>query len=131
MKIGRISGTGESGQVTIDGFAVDGVAEGLASSPTSLVLSRRQESSSIHRADGSTAALSSSAPWTSRSVPNVQPFSYAGAIETTAAIEVAAFSPRSLMHLLDVSPPETADPSVLSSLAIRGAGGYPGRAMQA
>lgn len=118
MKIGRIAGTGESGQVTIDGFALDGVAEGLASSPTSLAietagieLNTREQTVQLQRIEARALDVEISA--------DVQPFSYAGPIETTAAIEVAAFSPRSLMHLFDVSPPETADPSVLSSLAIR------------
>jgi AsmA protein len=118
MKIGRIAGTGESGQVTIDGFALDGVAEGLASSPTSLAietagieLNTREQTVQMQRIEARALDVEISA--------DVQPFSYAGPIETTAAIEVAAFSPRSLMHLFDVSPPETADPSVLSSLAIR------------
>jgi AsmA protein len=44
----------------------------------------------------------------------LQPFSYAGAVEPAGKIQVAAFSPRSLMHLFDVEAPETADPVVLS-----------------
>lgn len=117
MKIGRISGAGESGQVTIDGFTVDGVAEGLANSPTSLVLKTagievNTQSQTVQLQPVELRALDVEIN------ANVQPFSYAGDIEINAAIDVAAFSPRSLMHLFDVAPPETADPSVLSSLAI-------------
>ena len=117
MRIGRISGAGESGQVTIDGITVDGVAEGLANSPTSLVLKTagievNTQSQTVQLQPVELRALDVEIS------ADVQPFSYAGDIEMTAAIDVAAFSPRSLMHLFDVAPPETADPSVLSSLAI-------------
>ena len=107
----------ENGLIALDGFALDGVTEGLANSPTRLGIKTagvevdtenqtvRLEPIELRALDVDISA-------------EVQPFSYAGAIEATAAIKIAAFSPRSLMHLFDVSPPETADPSVLSSLAI-------------
>ena len=107
----------ESGVVTLDGFALDGVTEGLANSPTRLgiktagvAVNTQNQTVQLQPVELRAMDVEISA--------DVQPFSYAGAIEATAAIKVAAFSPRSLMHLFDVSPPETADPSVLSSLAI-------------
>lgn len=117
MKIGRISGSGDSGQVSIDGFTIDGVAEGLANSPTSLMLDTAGIEVNVQDQTVQLQPLELRALDVEISA-DVQPFSYAGAIEISAAIKVAAFSPRSLMHLFDVSPPETADPSVLSSLAI-------------
>jgi AsmA protein len=49
---------------------------------------------------------------------DVEPFSYADAIEPIAQFRVAAFSPRSLMHLFDVDAPQTADPNALTSLEL-------------
>jgi AsmA protein len=93
------------------------VTDGLANSPTSLAIkvvgvevNTAEQTVQLQPIEVRALDIEISA--------DVQPFSYAEAIETTAAIKVAAFSPRSLMHLFDVSPPETADPSVLSSLAI-------------
>jgi AsmA protein len=48
----------------------------------------------------------------------IEPFSYEKEISPQARIEVDAFSPREVMALLDIVPPETADPDALSSLAI-------------
>jgi len=107
----------ESGLVRLDDFALEGVTDGLANSPTTLVV--KTAGVELNTADQTIQMQ----PVEVRALDveisaDVQPFSYAGAIETTAAIKVAAFSPRSLMHLFDVSAPETADPSVLSRLAI-------------
>ena len=107
----------ESGVVTLDGFALDGVTEGLANSPTRLGIKTAGVAVNTQNQTVQLQSVELRAMDVEISA-DVQPFSYAGAIEATAAIKVAAFSPRSLMHLFDVSPPETADPSVLSSLAI-------------
>jgi len=107
----------ESGVVTLDGFALDGVTEGLANSPTRLGIKTAGVEVNTENQTVQLQSVELRAMDVEISA-DVQPFSYAGAIEATAAIKVAAFSPRSLMHLFDVSPPETADPSVLSSLAI-------------
>ncbi len=109
----------ETGLIRFDGFALDGVTDGLANSPTRLGIKIagieiNTESQTVQMEPIELRALDVDIS------ADVQPFSYAGAIEATAAIKIAAFSPRSLMHLFDVSPPETADPSVLSSLAIEG-----------
>jgi len=107
----------ESGLVRLDNFSLEGVTDGLANSPTSLAietagieLNTAEQTVRLQPIEVRALDVEISA--------DVQPFSYAGAIKTTAAIKVAAFSPRSLMHLFDVSPPDTADPSVLSSLAV-------------
>jgi AsmA protein len=107
----------DAGVVRLDDFSLEGVTDGLANSPTSLAIkvvgvevNTAEQTVQLQPIEVRALDIEISA--------DVQPFSYAEAIETTAAIKVAAFSPRSLMHLFDVSPPETADPSVLSSLAI-------------
>ena len=107
----------ESGLVKLNDFSLEGVTDGLANSPTSLgiktagiELNTAEQTVQLQPIEVRALDVEISA--------DVQPFSYAGAIEMTAEIKIAAFSPRSLMFLFDVSPPETADPSVLSSLAI-------------
>ena len=107
----------ENGQITLDGFALDGVTEGLANSPTRLGIKTAGVEVNIENQTVQLEPIELRALDVDISA-EVQPFSYAGAIEVSAAIKIAAFSPRSLMHLFDVSPPETADPSVLSRLAI-------------
>lgn len=107
----------DNGLITLDGFALDGVTEGLANSPTSLGIKTagievNTETQTVQLEPIEFRALDVEIS------ADVQPFSYAGDIEANAAISIAAFSPRSLMYLFDISPPETADPSVLSSLVV-------------
>jgi AsmA protein len=49
---------------------------------------------------------------------DVQPFSYADAIQPQAAIRIDAFSPRNVMRLLGVEPPATADPAALTRVIL-------------
>lgn len=49
---------------------------------------------------------------------SVEPFSWADTPQPVATIEVAAFSPRSLMQRLDIEVPETADPNALGKLIL-------------
>jgi AsmA protein len=49
---------------------------------------------------------------------DVEPFSYAESVQPNAALRVDAFSPRSLMHLLDIEVPKTADPVALSKVIV-------------
>jgi AsmA protein len=48
----------------------------------------------------------------------VEPFSYASDPQPTAALSIAAFSPRTLMVELGIEAPETADPDVLDRLYV-------------
>ena len=48
----------------------------------------------------------------------VEPVAYGGAPDTTAALKIDTFSPRSVMTQLGIEPPETTDPGVLSELSI-------------
>jgi AsmA protein len=107
----------ESGVLTLDGFSLQGVTDGLANSPTSLAINTAgievdTENQVVQLQPIEMRALDVEVS------ADVQPFSYAGDAEINAAINISPFSPRSLMHLFDVAPPETADPSVLSRLAI-------------
>ena len=49
---------------------------------------------------------------------DVQPFSYADAIQPQATIQIDAFSPRSVMQRLGVEPPATADPAALTRVIL-------------
>ena len=49
---------------------------------------------------------------------DVEPFSYADSPKPSAAIQIAAFSPRSLMRQLAIDVPETADPDALGRMML-------------
>jgi AsmA protein len=107
----------DTGIVALDGLALGGVAEGLVDAPTRFSFETagvevRTEDQVISMQPVAITALDIDIS------AELQPFSYAGSIEPTAAIQVDAFSPRSLMHLFEIEPPETADPVALSSMII-------------
>jgi AsmA protein len=60
---------------------------------------------------------------------DVEPFSYAGDPQPDAKIDIAAFSPRTLMTELGIEAPETADPEVLGKLRIEAKAGVTARAI--
>ena len=107
----------ESGVFTLDGFLVEGQVEGLVEGPTrmrfetaAMEINSAENMVSVDPVTLSLLDLEISA--------DVEPFSYENDIKPAAQIRVEPFSPRSLMHLFDVEPPETADPNVLSNVSI-------------
>ncbi len=115
LDIGTISGDGDT--ISIAGMSLRALLEGLASAPTQLEfdtggisVQTADETVTIEPLDFSVLGIDISA--------RVEPFSYAGAVEPVAVIEVDAFSPRSVMHQLDIEAPVTADPSALSNVII-------------
>jgi len=115
LTIGTISGQG--GDLEIDGISVTGVLDGVVSTLTpfsietnGIVVQTAEQVVTMQPVEMSVLGMDISG--------DVEPFSYAGDVEPVAKIEVAAFSPRSLMELFDAEVPETADPSVLSSVVI-------------
>jgi AsmA protein len=107
----------DTGIVALDGLTLGGVAEGLVDAPTRFSFETagvevRTVDQVISMQPVAITALDLDVS------AELQPFSYAGSIEPTAAIQVDAFSPRSLMHLFEIEPPETADPIALSSMII-------------
>ena len=106
-----------SGLVQLDDLSVEGVIEGLASIPTKLELStdRIEVLTNESRVSMQTVDLS---VLDMHIVANVEPFSYENSITPKATIAIDAFSPRTLMQLFDVAPPETADPSALSRVIV-------------
>ena len=112
-----VSFDSKKGLVILDGVMVEGVVEGIATSPTRLQF----ETNGIEvQTESQVVTLQ---PLALKLLgldiqADVEPFSYAGSIEPRAAIQIDAFSPRSLMHLLDIVPPETADPGALSRVIV-------------
>jgi AsmA protein len=107
------------GLVVFDGLKMEGVVEGVATSPTSL----RFETDGIEVRTEDQVVTMQPLDLTVLGIDigaDIEPFSYAGDVEPVAAIKVDAFSPRSVMHLLDIEAPVTADPGALSSVLIEG-----------
>lgn len=103
--------------VVFDGLTVDGVIEGIATSPTRLAF----ETDGIEVQTEDQAVTMKPLALTLLGIDlqaDVEPFSYAGSVEPVADIQIDAFSPRSLMHLLEIEVPETADPVALSSVIV-------------
>jgi AsmA protein len=105
----------DTGVLQLGKLAVKGSVAGVASIPTKMSLST----------DGITVSMNdyqvTSEPFDltmldMRIAANVQPFSYEDRITPKASIAIDAFSPRTVMRLFDVEPPETADPGALSRM---------------
>ncbi len=107
----------DAGTVIFGESSLEGLVEGLAEIPAKLEF----ETAGI---DVSTVEKTASVQPISMSLlgididAEVEPFSYADTIQPEAAIRVGAFSPRSLMTAFGSVPPETADPSALSSVSM-------------
>jgi len=106
-----------SGTLQFDGLLVEGLVEGIASIPTRIALQTDGIEVSISESVVSMQSLDLTM-LDMRIVADVQAFSYEEAFTPKAVIAVDAFSPRTLMQLFDVQPPETADPSALSLVII-------------
>jgi AsmA protein len=107
----------ETGLLTFDELFVDGTIEGVASIPTTMSLeSDRIEIST--REYLITASPLEVSMLDMHMIADVQPFSYEDSVTPKATIAIDAFSPRTLMQLFDVAPPETADPIALSRVIV-------------
>ena len=113
---GSIS-TADDGAIHLDGFSFDALLEGVAEVPTtvglqtaSLEVNTAAETIALDKVELALLGLDISAV--------VEPFSYAGDITPVAAIQVDAFSLRSLMQRLDIEAPETTDPTALGKVII-------------
>lgn len=107
----------DEGLVRVDGLTVAGVIEGIATSPTRLAfetdgieVQTKEQRVTLQPVSLTILGIDMKA--------DVEPFSYAGEVEPNAAIRVDAFSPKSLMSLLEIEVPETADPSALSKVIV-------------
>ncbi len=106
-----------TGELRLNGVNLDGTIEGVAAIPTTISL----------RTDG--VAISTNESQVSLQtvdltmldmhiIADVEPFSFRDQLTPRATIAVETFSPRSVMQLFDVQPPETADPVALSRVTI-------------
>lgn len=115
LRIGPISGDREN--LFVNGFSIDGALEGVASMPTRLRITTKgiavqtlDKTVTMQPVEMTVLGIDIEA--------DVDPFSYAGSVEPGAVIRIDAFSPRSLMHLLDIEAPKTADPVALSRVIV-------------
>lgn len=113
----RLGFNADGGLLQLNALSVDGVIEGLASIPTRMSLKTDAIEVSTRESRVSAQPVELTMLDMNLTV-NVQPFSYEGEVTPKATIAVDAFSPRSVMQLFDVAPPETADPVALSRLII-------------
>ncbi len=105
------------GRIVLDGLNVDGTIEGLASIPTKLSIAT--DSVSVDTAGSAIEMQPVDLELLGMEIAAVvEPFTYDDRITPKAKVDVAAFSPRSLMTLFDVQPPVTADPGALSSVIV-------------
>jgi AsmA protein len=113
----RVSFDRDAGTVVFGDSSLEGLVSGLADAPTRMAFSTSGiavdtvgKMASLQPVEISVLGLEISG--------EVRPFSYADDILPQAAISIAAFSPRSLMTLFGVQPPETADPVALSRVIV-------------
>ncbi len=100
----------------VDGLNIAGVLRGLVAEPTDFNFDAR--AISVDTAAQSVAAGELDLMVLGLSMAaDVQPFSYANAPEPQATLRVSAFSLKELMQVLDIAPPETADPNALTRVS--------------
>lgn len=117
LNVSTGSVTGNQGTIHIDGFEIDALLSGLAAEPTTFKLATAAidintgaETIAMDRVTLGLLGLDISA--------TPEPFSYAGDITPVAAVQVDAFSLRSLMQRMDIEAPETTDPTALGKVTI-------------
>jgi len=106
-----------TGALRFDGLSIDGTIEGIASIPTRMTLQTDGIEVLTNEQEVTMQTLDLTA-LDMRMVADIQPFSYAGSVTPKAIIAIDAFSPRTLMRLLDVDPPATSDPAALSLVIV-------------
>jgi len=107
----------DAGLISFGSSKLNGVIEGIAAEATQLEFETAgidvdsiEQTAAVQPVSLKVLDLSIAA--------DVEPFSYATDIQPTGRVRIDEFSPRHLMELLDVSPPETADPDALSVAAV-------------
>ena len=107
----------DEGLVVFDGLTIAGVIEGIAASPTRLnfetpgiEIQTKQQVATVQPLELEILGIEMKA--------DVEPLSYAGSVLPKAKLQIDAFSPKSLMTVLDIDVPETADPAALSRVIV-------------
>jgi AsmA protein len=107
----------KTGQLRLRDVALDGTMQGLAEIPTTINFRTDTVEVSTNESQVSLQTLDLTM-LDVHIVAEVEPFSYQDQIMPRGTITVETFSPRSLMQLFGVQPPETADPVALSRVTI-------------
>ena len=106
-----------NGVFTLNGFSMQGVANGIVESPTRM--SFATDGMEIRSAENIVSVEPISVSVLDIDIhAEVEPFSYDGDIKPTAQIRIEPFSPRHVMQLFNVEAPATADPNVLTSVSV-------------
>ena len=114
LSLGRVSGTDT---LNIAGLSIEGTLNGVADAPSLFKL--QTDGVEIRTADQVVhiQPLQLTAFGVDMSA-QIEPLSYANDVEASATIQIAAFSPKSLMQAFGVASPQTADPTALGSVSI-------------
>ena len=114
LSLGRVSGTDT---LNIAGLSIEGTLNGVADAPSLFKL--QTDGVEIRTADQVVhiQPLQLTAFGVDMSA-QIEPLSYANDVEASATIQIAAFSPKSLMQAFGVASPQTADPAALGSVSI-------------
>jgi len=111
-----ITMTEDATQISIQGLNVSGTLRGITEELTEFNFDSRavqidttEQRVALGEMDISVLGMSMSA--------DIEPFSYAGAIQPKAELRVAEFSLKELMRALDIEPPVTADANALSRVS--------------
>ncbi len=112
-----LSFDGGAEQLLLDGVEMQGSLQGIATDASDFQLETNSMAVDVENSTVAMGPLTISVLGMDINA-DVQSLSYANDIEATAAIEVSAFSPKTVMQLFDVEPPPTADPSALTSVTL-------------
>ncbi|RLA32658.1 MAG: hypothetical protein DRR11_07660 [Gammaproteobacteria bacterium] len=111
-----ITMTEDATQISVEGLNVSGTLRGITEESTefnfdsrALQINTTEQRVSLGEMDISVLGMSMSA--------DIEPFSYAGAVQPKAELRVAEFSLKELMRALNIDPPVTADPNALNRLS--------------
>ena len=107
----------DAATITIDDLEIDGRVEGITDVPATVRFAAPaiELQTAIQSADVGEIKLQLMSVDLQA---DVEPFSYAADPRPSATLNIAAFSPRTLMNELNIEVPETADPDVLSKLTV-------------
>jgi AsmA protein len=118
----------DAARISIADLVVDGEVDGVAAVPATI----RFEAPAIEVQTEAQTADVGAIDLQLMSVnlrADVEPFSYAGDPQPNATIDIAAFSPRTLMAELGIEAPETADPDAIGNLRVEANAGVSARAI--
>ncbi|MDX1507034.1 MAG: AsmA family protein [Woeseiaceae bacterium] len=115
----EMTGSFDDALVSLADFSIGGTVEGVAEIPVTfsftapaITLDTEKRSADVGQLEIALLDVKLSA--------DVEPFSYADSPQPSAALQIDAFSPRSLMRTLNIEAPEMADPDALTRFMFEG-----------